>query len=251
MISLRKIIVKSANGKILVREASMELEPKKVIGVYGPNGSGKTSFLKAIAWKNQNLNISGESWIDGNPIFLSSTSASIKAKKILYLGSDFQSAFQVSVRELMELAKNANPDSIESIAEIIERFDISSLINRIFDEMSDGEKQRVMIARGVLQSPKWLILDETFSKIDLDHSFHLVSSLRESIKKGMGIIIASHDLNLLSELSDELWFIKDGKITTSGTVEQVLTSENLNELYPNRMVHVVRSPDNGKKKVIY
>jgi len=251
MISLRKVLVKAGNGKILVRETSMELESKKVIGIYGPNGSGKTSFLKAIAWKTDNLNITGESWVDGQALFLNSVSASLKVKKILYLGSDFQSAFQVSVRELLDLAKSANPESKESMAEMIERFGISDLINRFFDEMSDGEKQRVMIARGVIQSPKWLILDESFSKIDLDRSFQLVYALRESIKKGMGIMVASHDLNLLSELSDELWLMKDGKLTATGSVEKVLTTENLNELYPNRMVHVVRSPDNGKKKVIY
>jgi iron complex transport system ATP-binding protein len=67
----------------------------------------------------------------------------------------------------------------------------------------------------------------------------------------MGLIIASHDLNLLSELADELWLLKDGKMVADGPIESVLTSESLSLLYPNRMVHVVRSPDTGKKKVIY
>ena len=251
MISLRKLLVKAANGKILVREISMEIDGHRVIGVYGPNGSGKTSFLKAIAWKSEGRNVSGECWIDGKPLFLPTVKAATKARKVLYLGSDFQTPFQVSVREVLEMGKAANPESLESLIGISEKFDLTPLLNRKFDELSDGEKQRVMIARGVIQSPKWLILDETFSKIDLDRAFIIADLLKDKVRMGMGLMVASHDLNLLSELSDELWLMKDGKIEADGPVDSVLTSENLALLYPNRMVHVVRSPDTGKKKVIY
>lgn len=250
MISLRKLLVKAANGKILVRETSMEIDGARVIGVYGPNGSGKTSLLKAISCRFDHQT-SGECWIDGKPLFLPTAKASLKARKILYLGSDFQTSFQISVREVLEMGKHANPESLESVIEVSERFDLTSFLNRKFDELSDGEKQRVMIARGVIQSPKWLVLDETFSKIDLDRAFVIANLLKDKVGKGMGLIIASHDLNLLSELADELWLMKDGKMVADGPIETVLTSDSLGLLYPNRMVHVVRSPDTGKKKVIY
>jgi iron complex transport system ATP-binding protein len=251
MISIRKLMVKAANGKILVRETSLEIDGARVIGIYGPNGSGKTSFLKAIAWKAEGRNLIGECWVDGKPLFLPTMKASLKARKILYLGSDFQSSFQITVREVLDMGRLANPDSLESLQEVAERFELVDLLNRYFDELSDGEKQRVMIARGVIQSPKWLILDETFSKIDFDRAFRVANALKEAVKKGMGLIMASHDLNLLSELADELWLMKDGRMTADGPVEAVLTSENLSTLYPERTVHVVRSPDSGKKKVIY
>ena len=149
------------------------------------------------------------------------------------------------------MAKTANPQSGKSIIEISEAFDLTKLLPRSFSEMSDGEKQRVMLARGVLQSPKWLVLDETFSKMDLDRAFVFSHLLKDLVGKGMGVVIASHDLNLLSEIAEEIWFMKDGFIAFSGTIEETLTSERLMQLYPSRMIHVVRSPDSGKKKVIY
>ena len=251
MIYFRKVQIKTTLGKTLVHETSFEIQRATVVGIYGPNGSGKSSLLKVLSGQVFDRVISGECWIDRSPLFKSSVSAMEKSKRVLYLGSDFQTAFQVSVRELLELAKNVNPDSIENVTEVAEKFEITKLLSRSFNEMSDGEKQRVMLARGIIQSPDWLVLDETFSKMDLDHSFHLIEVLKDFSKKGKGIVFASHDLNLISEFVDELWLLKDGEIVSSGLVESVLTSENLKKLYPNRIVHVVRSPDNGKKKVIY
>jgi iron complex transport system ATP-binding protein len=251
MISINGLQVKSAAGKILVQKTSFELSEFKVVGLFGPNGSGKSSLLMALAGQGNGRIISGENNIDQKNIFSNSISALEKSQKILYLGSDFQTPFQISVRELLDMAKEVNPLSRENVAEVAERFGIAALLFRSFDEMSDGEKQRVMLARGVIQSPRWLVLDETFSKVDLDHSFQLAEELRGVIGKGRGVILSSHDLNLLSEMVDELWLMKDGKILAAGLVEDVLTTENIQLLYPLRKVHVMRSPYNGKKKVIY
>lgn len=251
MISLRKLQIKTEQKRTLLHETSLDVPAVKIIGVYGPNGSGKTSLLKAMAGQAKDREITGEVWIDQQFIFKNDLSVAERAKKVLYLGSDFHAPFQISVRELLEMAKGTNSSSLENIAEAAERFGITSLLSRSFDEMSDGEKQRVMVARGVIQSPQWLILDETFSKIDLDRSFHLAQELRAVMKKGRGVILASHDLNLISEMSDELWLMKDARVLDIGLTEEILTSENLQKLYPERMIHVVRSPDNGKKKVIY
>lgn len=251
MISLRKLQVRSKQGRVLLDETSIEVAKPQVIGIYGPNGSGKTSLLKTMAGIDEGRNIIGESWIDNTSMLHGRSSVNERMKKVLYLGSDFHSAFQVSVRELLEMAKSANPALKMTIPEVAELFDLTGLLNRTFSEMSDGEKQRAMMARGLLQGPRWLILDETFSKMDVDRSVVLAQILREFMKKGMGIIVSSHDLNLLSEIADELWLMKDGRIINTGKVEDTLTSENLQKLYPLRMIHVVRSPDNGKKKVIY
>lgn len=251
MISAAKIQVKSAQGKVLVQEVSFDLSDQKVVGLYGPNGSGKSSLLMALAGQDSGKVVSGENRIDQKDIYSPNMPAAERAKKVLYLGSDFQTPFQVSVRELLELAKGVNLDSKESVSEVAERFGITTLLNRTFDELSDGEKQRVMLSRGVIQSPRWLVLDETLSKVDLDHSFHLAEELRKVSKANKGVIIASHDLNLLSEMVDELWLLKDGKILASGATEDVLTTENIQILFPQRKVHVIRSPYNGKKKVVY
>lgn len=251
MISLRKLQVTTEMGHLLLSDVSMEVSSPKVIGVYGPNGSGKTSLLKSIAGIKEDRMVQGESWIFDVAMVHGNASLKDRVRSALYLGSDFHTSFHITVRELLEMAKIANPLSKLSIPEVAEKFDLMQFLNRSFNEMSDGEKQRAMLARGFLQSPRWLILDEIFSKMDIDRSVILAQILRESVKEGMGIVVSSHDLNFLSEISDELWFMKDGKIINSGTVEDVLTSENLKQLFPMRWIHVVRSPDHGKKKVIY
>lgn len=251
MISVSNLQIKSSTGKVLFQNSTFEIKSGSVVGIYGPNGSGKSTLLKALAGGSTNQVVTGENIIENVNIFNKDLNVKDKVKKILYLGSDFLTSFQISVRELLDIAKEVNLDSKENALEIAERFSIRPLLSRSFNELSDGEKQRVMLARGVIQAPHWLVLDETFSKVDLDHSFHLTSELKEITKKGRGIILASHDLNLISEFVDELWLIKDGKIVASGPLEEILTTENLRLLYPNRLVQVVRSSDNGKKKVLY
>jgi iron complex transport system ATP-binding protein len=251
MISIQKLRVSTQEGHTLVSEISKEISSAKVFGIYGPNGSGKTSFLKTLAGIQEERKINGEVWISNLAMIHGALDPAKKVKNALYLGSDFQTSFHVTVRELLEMSQTISKLKKASIAEISEQFDLVPFLSRPFHELSDGEKQRSMLARGVLQSPHWLILDETFSKIDIDRSAVLAKVLRQFVQKGMGIVISSHDMNFLTEISDELWLMKEGALISAGSVEEVLIDENLKKLFPMREIHIVRSPEHGIKKVIY
>ena len=120
MISFRKVQVKTTVGKVLLHETSFEIPAGRVVGVFGPNGSGKTTLLKVVAGQTKDREIAGENWVDASSIFHGTLSTEEKAKKILYLGSDFQTPFQISVRELLEMAKRVNPSSHENSAAVAE-----------------------------------------------------------------------------------------------------------------------------------
>ena len=231
-------------------KVSFSIQKETQIGIYGPNGSGKSTLLKAVAGQFERGPFIGESLIEGFDVYGKNSSAQEKIKKILYLGSDFQTPFQISVREVFELAKAANPQSTENMMEIAERFDLMHLLQRFFGNLSDGEKQRVMIARGVLQAPSWLLLDETFSKIDLNYSHQVIEQLKQLKRKEKGLMVVSHDLNLLTEFCDELWFIKNGQIIVSGPTNDVLTEDHLKNLYPAQNIQIIKS-NQGQKKIIY
>ena len=137
------------------------------------------------------------------------------------------------------------------IATVVEILKIIDFLPRFFKTLSDGEKQLMMFARALIQSSKVIVLDETFSKLDLDKLILVGKILREYTKHGIVFLVASHDLNFLSEISDELLFLKNGKFLGKGTVEEMLVPAKLDELYPDISLQVVTSPETGKWKILY
>jgi iron complex transport system ATP-binding protein len=259
MIRVSGFEVRSQSGKSLLSSTDLDLPAQTVLGVYGPNGSGKSSLLRGISGEASPVVRSGEIVIDGVPLNLLSSPAD-RIKRVLYLGSDFRSAFDLTVRDLFELGIESasgrfwpglNPGERDRMAGVVERLQMVSLLPRVFQTLSDGEKQMVMFARALIQAPKVLVLDETFSKLDLDRLISVTRIIRDWINCGMTFLISSHDLNFLSEISDQLVFLKEGRIIAGGPVDSVLNESNLRELFTKVAPHVVTSPESGKRKILY
>ncbi len=117
--------------------------------------------------------------------------------------------------------------------------------------LSDGEKQWVMFARALIQNPQVLILDESFSKLDLDRLLLAIKILKRQTEQGMTVVIAAHDINFVSEVSDIVILMKNGKILKIGETHEVLTPFYLEQLFPSLPLQVVKSPNTGKERVIY
>jgi len=272
-ISLRKLSVQTEEGKNILSHASFEIHGGAVLGVYGPNGSGKSTLLKTISQGEGSglKKTAGEFWFSnlspvGNGTQLEEINLSdIRDPKkrvnfIVYIGSDFFSPFDLTIRELFEMAATSNStdlwpsltsDQRTRIAEVIEELKLTEFLPRLLNTLSDGERQLVMFARGLIQNPKILVLDETFSKLDLDKLMLVGEVLKKWTSLGMTFLVASHDLNFLSEVSDLLMFLKQGQILGVAPVSEMLTPLMLGELYPDRPIQVVRSPESGKNKILY
>ena len=259
MIEVRNLTVITSEGKRLLDSFTLDAPEKSVIGVFGPNGSGKSTFLKALAGVDSPHEIRGEVRIEGQPI-RGSKGARERVSRALYLGSDFKTTFGLTVRELFELGVKAhdpgmspllNERDLERIGNVVATLEISDFLGRTFPSLSDGEKQLMMFARALIQAPKVVILDETFSKLDLDRLIQVSKLMRAWVDCGMTFLVASHDLNFLTEISDQLLFVKSGRIVTQGSVDEVLSESRLRELFTRALPQVVKSPVSGRRKILY
>ena len=172
-------------------------------------------------------------------------------KQVVYLGSDFDAPFELAVRELFELGAEVMNRTQGDQSEVVERLGIGAFLDRDFRSLSDGEKQLMMFARMLIQRPEVLIFDESFSKLDLDKLILVAKAIRHEVANGLTVLIASHDLNFLTESADELLFLKSGKEVARGSVTEALTVGTLEVLYPELALHVVVSPETGRFKVLY
>ncbi len=251
-VSVRKVKVQTAEGKnsgskTLLDETSLEINRGSIVGVYGPNGSGKSTLLRALCGVNP-LFQSGEVWVDRVRI-TPSQRAHDRVQNIMYLASDFTSPFEVQVRDLLDLGQKFS-EKPQNAVELVRELKLEPFLKRVVSTLSEGEKQWVMFARALIQNPHVLVLDESFSKLDLDRLLQAGMILKKQAQSGMTFVLSSHDLNFLSEVSDDLILMNRGAVVARGGVAEVLTLDALRGLYPDVNGEIVRSLS-GRVKLIY
>jgi iron complex transport system ATP-binding protein len=139
-------------------------------------------------------------------------------------------------------------EDLEIVHESLKLLNIEDLADSMFNELSAGQHQKVMLARGFAQEPRILFLDEPTSNLDIRHQLEVTSILRElSRHKGLLVIMISHDINISAKFSDKVILLKDGTIYAAGTPEEVVTSENIRAAYG---VDSQVVPDEGRPHVI-
>jgi iron complex transport system ATP-binding protein len=250
MISLRRVRAEVPGGKEVLSDLDLDLNQGLVLGVYGPNGSGKSTLLRAISGVSQGRILSGEIRV-GQIEISTQLLARDRVRTIVYLGSDFDAPFELTVRELFDLGAEVMNRTQGDQSEVIERLGISSFLSRDFRSLSDGEKQFMMFARMLIQRPEVLVFDESFSKLDLDKLVLVAKTIRAYAATGLTVFVASHDLNFLTESADELLFLKAGKKVAFGAVSETLNLQTLETLFPELALHVVVSPETGRYKILY
>ena len=259
MISIRDLSVQIPGGRTLLESIDFEVPANSVLGVFGPNGSGKSTLLKSLSGHHHPEGMRGEVRVTGIPLALFSTVRE-RSSRILYLGSEFRAPFDLRVSELFELGVQATSSALwpdlntadrDRIANVVESLGIVEFLPRSYQTLSDGEKQLMMFARALIQAPRVLVLDETFSKLDLDRLISVTKIIRAWTECGMSFLIASHDLNFLSEISDQLLFLKKGKKVALGPIDSVLSPQNLKILFEQAAPEVVEQARTGKKKILY
>jgi zinc transport system ATP-binding protein len=187
------------NGKVIIEDATFNIDPGMYMGVVGPNGGGKTTLLQAL------LDIlpikSGEIKLMGQPL-----EDFTEWRKLAYVSQhsiNFNEKFPLTVRELVGLGR-INTDNLgrplkhrdwERVDEALRFMGISKLSNKRIGQLSGGQKQRVFVAKAIVRDPKVLILDEPASGIDPEaqERFYMILA-NLNAKQGTTILIASHDL---------------------------------------------------------
>jgi iron complex transport system ATP-binding protein len=236
----------------VLKNLSAEIKSGELLGIIGPNGSGKTTLLKIITKILKPS--SGSLFFEG--LKICEITAGEFAKKVAYLPSDINISFSYTVEEFVSMGRfpytgrygNLSASDKKTIKETLEKFEIDSYKERKIWELSDGEKQRVFLAQTVAQEPSLLILDEPTSHLDLGHSFKILDIIKKLNEDGITVVAVLHDLNIASEYCSRLILLKNGKIFSQGTAEEVLTYQNVEEVYETKAL-VYKNPYSRKPYV--
>ena len=250
-ISADNISVKYGDHHV-IEKFSLAVDQGGFIGILGPNGCGKTTFLRAISRILKPDQ--GAVFIEG--LDAESYDSRALAKTIGCVGQETDVAFPFTVREIVLMGRYPHigklaPLSGKDLAiadEAMKTTNTFHLADRLITEISGGERQRVLIARTLTQQPKILLLDEPTSHLDINHQIEIMDLIRDLTPK-ITVIGVFHDLNLASYFCDRIVLMKQGKILAVGTPLEVLTPEKIRESFSVGMM-VSTHPFTGKPHLI-
>ncbi|MET3599046.1 iron complex transport system ATP-binding protein [Martelella mangrovi] len=243
IISTNRITV-ALSGRPVLKDVSLEAEAGELTAICGPNGSGKTTTLKAIAGDLKpdtgNVTINGKDIAGLAPWQLA------QLRGVLPQASNLAFPFTVTEVLRMGLSGRAHRDGEadrRTMAKALKSVDLDGFEGRFYQELSGGEQQRVQLARVLCQieaplahgSPRWLLLDEPVASLDILHQLAIMRLAQTFCRNGGGVVAVMHDLNLTALFADRIVLMKDGEVAAAGTPKQVLTNENLFTVFGARL----------------
>lgn len=243
----------------VLRDVTLEVVQGEILGIVGPNGSGKTSLLKLLA--KLAAPQEGEIALLGRP--LRSLSHELVAQTVAVVPQDSPQLFPFTVAETVLMGRFPHRrrsrwglgfgwedrEDCQAAAQAMATMDIAHLAGRAVTDLSGGERQRTMIARALAQAPRVLLLDEPTAFLDLQHQLGICSTLRRlRDEHGLTVVIVSHDLNLASQYCDRIVMLKEGAMYSMGTPAEVLSVEALRAVY-GCAVLIDSHPESGLPRI--
>jgi iron complex transport system ATP-binding protein len=218
----------------VLKDVGIGLNKGEVLSIVGPNGAGKTTLLKCIVGIVKPNK--GTILIDGKDG--SRMKRLDLARCIGYVPQSSPSKFPIIVFDAVLMGRRPyiawkpSKKDLQVVADVLRSMDIEEVALRDFDQLSGGQKQKVLLARAVAQDTDYLLLDEPTSNLDLRHQMEVMEMISSMVKKKeMAAILAMHDLNLASRFSDRIVMLNSGKIFCTGKPLQVMTIENIRSVY--------------------
>ena len=224
------------NNKVVVGNINIKVRRGEILSIIGPNGIGKSTILKSIC--NQLAPLSGTIMLDKRCI--DEYKGSELARKLSVLMTESVNPELYTCYDVVALGRypytgrmGALSDNDRNIInESMELVGISNLSDMYFNTLSDGQKQRAMLARAICQEPDILILDEPTAYLDIKYKLELLSILKYlADTKNVAICMTLHEIDLAYKVSDKVLCIKDNDMYRYGEPEDILTSEYISELY--------------------
>ncbi|MER5368433.1 ABC transporter ATP-binding protein [Streptomyces sp. NPDC002722] len=238
-------------GARVVRDLSLKVADGRFVGVVGPNGCGKSTFLKSV-YKVVTPD-SGSAVLDGLDLLASRPGAVFTRLAVVAQFNDL--SFDFTVAEMVAMGRTPHKRLLETTGErdreivrrALRRVHMDEYAQRSFRTLSGGERQRVVLARALAQEPAFLILDEPTNHLDIKHQLEIFSIVREL---GIGVLAALHDLPMAASYCDELYVLKEGAVVTHGPPDEVLTRELIHEVYEVEC-ETYRNPVTGRLAIAY
>jgi len=222
-------------SKLVLKDITIHFQKGFLYGILGPNGSGKTTFLKILSGVLKSE--LGEVIVDD--ILINTMDPREIAKKIAMVPQTTSINFDYTVEEIVMMGRYSHigrfsqesPEDKYIVEEILKKLKLLELKKRSFNELSGGELQKVIIGRALAQNSKIILLDEPTTHLDINYKIEFMMMMRNYVEKGKIIIAVLHDLNLAAQFCDRLILLNDGKIKAFGTVEEIITRENIKAVY--------------------
>lgn len=254
MIKIEDLSVDLDNKSIL-RDINLEIRKGEFTSIIGPNGAGKSTLLKSIL-KLLEYN-KGEIYFEGQNIKKIATRA--YAQKLAFIPQENNIQFDYTVKDIILMGRypwidywgSYGKEDYRILEDLVSKLKLEELINRDFNHLSGGEKQRVLLARAIAQDTDFIFLDETLSFLDINHQIEIMQLLRKiNDEQKKTILIVSHNVNLSIEYSDRLLVLKKGQIIVDGRPEQVITEQLLFDVF-NIELHIINNPYTQKPNILY
>lgn len=218
----------------VLKGVSIDIREPQVVSILGPNGVGKSTLIHCM---NKILQPTGGAvFLDGRDV--AGFELKEMARVVGYVPCTSSDTFPLTVVDTILLGRHPHAgwkttnEDLEAVYEVLEKMDIQDLAMRYFNELSAGQHQKVMLARGLVQKPRVLLLDEPTSNLDIKHQLGISRTLMElSRSEGMIVVMISHDLNIAARYSDNIILMHDGTVYSAGRPSEVLTEENILAVY--------------------
>ena len=233
------------HGKIVLSNINLSIEKGKLISVLGKNGIGKSTLLRTLSKVQTPL--AGTIYFEGKA--LEKYSENELSKKLSLVLTERLPESQLTVFELIALGRQPYTNWIDTLSETdleiihtaMHQTEITHLKARRFYELSDGQMQRVLIARALAQDTAVIILDEPTAHLDMHQTLNIFSLLQKLVAQtNKTIIISSHEINLALQLSNEIIVLTENNIQ-AGTTAELIAKDVFDNLFPNNLLKFNKS----------
>ena len=226
------------HGQVVLDGLRFEVPRGGILVLIGPNGAGKSTVLKTLSRALQPMQ--GTVTLDGRD--LQRFSGEALAREVAVMLTDRAKPELMTVRDVVSLGRypytgrlgRLDAEDEAQVKDAMEAMDVMALRERDFRELSDGQKQRALLARALAQDPKLLILDEPTGYLDIHYKLQLLRVLRAKAQAGMTIVASLHEIELARLLADQLLTVKDGHAQHIGTPAEIFREEIIAPLYDIR-----------------
>ena len=224
------------SGKVLIHDINIAVERGQILTLIGPNGSGKSTILKTIT--NHLEKIAGVVRIEKNNI--GRWSSKELAKRLSVMLTDRINPELMTCEQVVAMGRypytnhfgSLTPEDRRIVDESLRMVHAQELADWPFSDISDGQRQRIMLARAICQQPEVIVLDEPTSYLDIRHKIELLDILRKmAAENNVAVVMSLHEIDLAAKISDHVICVKGDKIELFGTPEEVFSDERVSRLY--------------------
>ncbi|QNQ07864.1 ABC transporter ATP-binding protein [Sphingomonas alpina] len=225
----------SLSGRLVLDDITATLRPGRITAILGPNGAGKSSLVKAAAALIPLAR--GAVRLDGRDVAVFDPRE--RARWIGYLPQDAVVHWNVTAADVVALGRlphrtpyaAPSPQDFDAIMRAMAATETLHFAERPIQQLSGGERARVLLARVLAGEPRWLLADEPLASLDPAHQIDILDRLRDAANAGAGVAIVLHDLGLAARAADDVLLLKDGLMAGFGPVAEALTPDAIRMVF--------------------